>query len=79
MHQPMTRRKEALTCNPECGSNPNMDREETPRLPDRLEVAKLVHALVKRLRRKLGDDPAKPAFILNKRGVGYLLPGPDDP
>jgi len=40
---------------------------------------KLVHALVKRLRRKLGDNPAKPAYILNKRGVGYLMPEPVDP
>jgi len=36
---------------------------------------KLVHALVKRLRRKLGDDPARPAWILNRRGVGYRMPG----
>ena len=39
---------------------------------------KLVHALVKRLRRKLGDDPARPAYILNERGVGYRMPGTGD-
>ena len=39
---------------------------------------KLVHALVKRLRRKLGDDPVRPTYILNKRGVGYRMPGPGD-
>ena len=39
---------------------------------------KLVHALVKRLRHKLGDDPARPAYILNERGVGYRMPGPGD-
>ena len=35
---------------------------------------KLVHALVKRLRRKLGDNPDRPAYILNQRGVGYRMP-----
>ena len=40
---------------------------------------KLVHAVVKRLRRKLGDDPARPAYILNQRGVGYRMPGPAGP
>ena len=34
---------------------------------------KLVHAVVKRLRRKLGDDPARPAYIVNARGVGYRM------
>ena len=36
---------------------------------------KLVRAVVKRLRRKLGDDAANPAYIRNERGVGYLIPG----
>ena len=36
---------------------------------------KLVRAVVKRLRRKLGDDAANPAYILNERGVGYCMPG----
>ena len=36
---------------------------------------KLVRAVVKRLRRKLGDDAANPAYIRNERGVGYFMPG----
>ena len=40
---------------------------------------KLVHAVVKRLRRKLGDDPLRPTYILNERGVGYYMPRQDDP
>ncbi len=39
---------------------------------------KLVRAVVKRLRAKLGDDAARPAYILNQRGVGYRMPAPDD-
>ena len=39
---------------------------------------KLVRAVVKRLRRKLEDDGASPAYILNARGVGYRMPGPGD-
>ena len=39
---------------------------------------KLVRAVVKRLRGKLGDDAARPAYILNQRGVGYRMPAPDD-
>ncbi len=35
---------------------------------------KLVHAVVKRLRGKLGEDTAEPAYILNERGVGYRMP-----
>ena len=41
--------------------------------------SKLVHALVKRLRRKLGDDPARPAYILSERGIGYRMPSPGNP
>ena len=37
---------------------------------------KLVHAFVKSLRRKLGDDAANPTYILNERGVGYRMPRP---
>ena len=29
---------------------------------------------VKKIRRKLGDDPADPACVLDERGVGYLVP-----
>ena len=36
---------------------------------------KLVRAVVKRLRRKLGDDAANPDYIHNERGVGYVMPG----
>ena len=37
---------------------------------------KLVRAIVKSLRRKLGDDAANPAYVLNDRGVGYRMPRP---
>ena len=40
---------------------------------------KLVRALVKRLRRKLGDDAAAPIYVLNVRGVGYRMPRAGDP
>ncbi len=33
-----------------------------------------VRTFVKKLRRKLGDDPARPAYILTERGVGYRMP-----
>ena len=33
-----------------------------------------VRGAVKRLRRKLGEDPASPAWIFNERGVGYRMP-----
>ena len=32
-----------------------------------------VRTFVKQLRCKFGDDPARPAWILKKRGVGYLV------
>jgi len=35
---------------------------------------KLVRAVIKRLRRKLGDDAANPAYVRNERGVGYFMP-----
>ena len=37
-----------------------------------------VRAYVKRLRRKLGDDAARPAYILTERGVGYRMAAPND-
>ena len=37
-----------------------------------------VRNFVKKLRRKLGDDLASPAWILNVRGVGYRMPGPGE-
>ena len=45
-------------------------RKGDRRAPD----PKLVRAVVKRLRRKLGDDAANPAYICNERGVGYFMP-----
>ena len=37
-----------------------------------------VRNFVKKLRRKLGDDPAQPAFIHNVRGVSYRMPKPGE-
>lgn len=37
--------------------------------------APAVSNFVKKLRRKLGDNPASPAFIQNMRGVGYRMRG----
>jgi len=37
---------------------------------------KLVHAVVKRLRRKLGEDGSRASYIRNERGVGYRMPAP---
>ena len=45
-------------------------REHTPGNP--------VRAFVRSLRRKLGDDAARPAFVFNERGVGYRMPGPGE-
>ena len=39
---------------------------------------KLVRAFIKRLRQKLGEDAARPAYIFTERGVGYSMPGPGD-
>ena len=39
----------------------------------------LVRTFVKKLRRKLGDDAASPAYIVNERGVGYRMTRPGDP
>ena len=36
----------------------------------------LVRAFVKKLRRKLGDDAARPVYLFTERGVGYRMPGP---
>ena len=37
---------------------------------------KLVRAVVQRLRGKLGEDAASPAYLVNERGVGYRMPRP---
>ena len=36
-----------------------------------------VRTFIKQLRRKLGDDPARPTWILNQRGVGYRMRKPE--
>ena len=38
-----------------------------------------VRTFVKLLRRKLGDDSAQPAYILNERGVGYRIASTETP
>lgn len=38
-----------------------------------LGEANLLHVNVARLRRKLGDDPRNPRFILTRPGIGYLM------
>ncbi len=40
--------------------------------------ARIVRAYVKRLRRKLGDDAKRPAYILTELRVGYRMLRPDD-
>ena len=37
---------------------------------------RVVHAFVKRLRHKLGDDAASPSYIFTERHVGYRMPRP---
>ena len=37
-----------------------------------------VRTFIKQLRRKLGDDPRQPAWILNERGVGYRMRRPEE-
>ena len=37
-----------------------------------------VRAFVKQIRAKLGDDAARPAWILTERGVGYRMAGPEE-
>ena len=34
---------------------------------------------VRKLRAKLGDDARNPRYILSERGLGYRMPGPQDP
>ena len=52
-------------------------RQAWVRRPNR-PSPKLVHAVVKRLRRKLGEDAASAAYILNERDIGYRMPEPRD-
>ena len=44
-----------------------------------LADTRLVRAVVKRLRRKLGDEAARPVYILNERCVGYRMARPGEP
>ena len=53
-------------------------RKAWGRHPDH-RAPKLVHAVVKRLRRKLGEDGTHAAYIRNERGVGYRMPEPAEP
>ena len=39
----------------------------------------VVRAFIKRLRRKLRDDPRDPVYIFNHRGVGYRMARPGEP
>ena len=39
---------------------------------------RLVRSFVRNLRRKLGDDAARPTYIFNERQVGYRIGEPDD-
>ena len=38
-----------------------------------------VRTIVKRLRRKLGDDPKDPTYIFTRRRVGYWMAKPQEP
>ena len=38
----------------------------------------LVRTYIKKLRRKLGDDAKRPAYIVNVRAIGYRMARPDD-
>ena len=40
--------------------------------------AKVVRAVIKRLRQKLGDDANDPAYIHTERGGGYRIPRPGE-
>ena len=37
----------------------------------------VIRAFIKKLRRKLGDDPKEPVYIFNHRGAGYRMPRPN--
>jgi len=39
---------------------------------------KLVRTVVKNIRRKLGDDAARPVYVVSERGIGYRMGRPDD-
>jgi two-component system KDP operon response regulator KdpE len=37
-------------------------------------ASELLHTAIRRLRRKIEADPARPRYIVTKRGIGYVLP-----
>ena len=39
---------------------------------------RVVHAFVRRLRRKLGDDAGSPTYIFTEPRVGYRMPKPEN-
>ena len=41
------------------------------------DTKNLIRSFIKKLRRKLGDDPKEPAYIFNHHGVGYRMARPD--
>ena len=45
--------------------------------PDRGDADR-VRAFVTQVRRKLGDEPARPTYILNERAVGYRMAAPQE-
>jgi DNA-binding response OmpR family regulator len=47
--------------------------------PDYVDDPALVHTNIRRLRRKLEDDPDSPRYVLTRRGVGYSLARLDPP
>ena len=49
-----------------------------PRTSASLDLDTVLREVIKKLRRKLGDDPAEPAWIFNVRGVGYRMPRPGE-
>ena len=40
--------------------------------------ASLLRVVVRNVRRKLGDSASDPAWIFNRRGVGYRMPKPGE-
>jgi two-component system KDP operon response regulator KdpE len=40
---------------------------------------RVVHAVMRRLRQKLGDDAMSPSYIFTERHVGYRMPNPMEP
>jgi two-component system KDP operon response regulator KdpE len=46
---------------------------------DKLEARDIIRVHVRRLRKKIEPDPANPQYILNVRGVGYMLASPPRP